>query len=665
MQKPFYLKFGQDDRVILSSSEFSLEDFDTSPSDVTIVMRNLTSTATLQKNDGAGNYTSITRENDASYAFALEDFQQGLIAVYLSDPAGKKVEFTLEAIDSNGNRNDISKSNIYQKGARSFSFDVVEPLSSKELEVDLQTGYQKAFPLGRVEPVIEKVRARTSRGGVLHVVLENGVSGDLLEMHKSVSGVRGRWRHREHRYTLTVSDGTTTSERIAEALAAIYYRARESAAEQPRELVVSWIDATSSETLLFDVPLANRPPVLRNWGLAARYHDITLVSGATETPLDLGYHPYREYMPEILDNEGEVVRLEVVLTDKAGGVLSADERVFLPQELRDQMQAQGLVLRELRSSDNKARALAIEAADGKTPVSPEFMSQVVQGLQYHHGAIGRAGDVGERRRISVAAFDGEAYSQTLTMEVRLVNRVPNPARYVNTFIGTSKQFGMGVSSGTGNQDNEAGMTFPGAAYPFGAVRLTPDTDQPIAYGGYRHDKDVSGMGFVLTAFSGPGCAAAKGGKFSVGAGETLTSAADRNSQRSEAGYYKVLLRGVEQRVELEAAASSPRTATMRLNLQEDGLNGFIFVRGSVQFLEQDDHWVFTYDTTEEGVCIGDRALSTFYVSHAYREASGGQSVRWGGDLFYFKREPASGGCQGFDVLCFQRGGVAQHLCGEP
>ena len=103
------------------------------------------------------------------------------------------------------------------------------------------------------------------------------------------------------------------------------------------------------------------------------------------------------------------------------------------------------------------------------------MSRVLQGLSYRHGAAGRDGDVGERRRISVAVFDGEAYSQTLEMEVRLVDRVPNPARYVNTFIGTAKQSGMGVSQGTGNPDNEAGMTFPGAAYPFGAVRLTPET----------------------------------------------------------------------------------------------------------------------------------------------------------------------------------------------
>ena len=97
-----------------------------------------------------------------------------------------------------------------------------------------------------------------------------------------------------------------------------------------------------------------------------------------------------------------------------------------------------------------------------------------------------------------------------------MNTLPNPARYVNTFIGTAKQSGMGVSQGTGNTDNEAGMTFPGAAYPFGAVRLTPQTGQSPAYGGYRDDKSLSSMKFVVTAFSGPGCQGAEAGESTGG-----------------------------------------------------------------------------------------------------------------------------------------------------
>ena len=317
--------------------------------------------------------------------------------------------------------------------------------------------------------------------------------------------------------------------------------------------------------------------------------------------MDLGYHPFREYMPDVLDNEGKVVRLEIVLTDKADGVLSADERVFLLQELQDQAKAQGFVFRSYRSSDDKARALVIEAPEERQ-ASPEFMTRILQSLLYLHGASDRDGDVGERRRISVALFDGEAYSQTLTMEVRLVGTLPNPAGYVNTFIGTSKQVGMGVSSGTGNPDNEAGMTFPGAAYPFGAVRLTPDTGQGHAYGGYRHDKDTSNIRFVVTSFSGPGCAASEGGDFTVGVGGSETKSLVQHSQRSEAGYYKVVLRGGGEQVVLEAAASSPRTATMRLTYPSNGLTGFVSLPGSIQLSEQDGHWVVTYNTSGEGVC---------------------------------------------------------------
>ena len=613
-RKTAFLKFGQDDRAILSPSEFLVEDFDTSASDVTIVMRELSAGATLQKRNAvSGVYRDIEPESDGSLEFTLKELQEGLMAIHLASPLGKKVSFELEARDSDGNWNDVgrsnSKSNTDQRGVREFELTGVLALSPEELETDLETGYQRAVPFGGLEQLIEEARSDGSRAGALHIVLENGVSGDRLEMRKSVSGVRGR-SHGGHRYTLTVSHVATTSARIDEALAQIYYRAREAAGEKERELVVRWA-TTSAETVLFAVPLANRPPVLRNWGIAARYHDITPAPNGAETSLDLGYHPYREYMPEVLDNEGEVVRLEVVLVDKAGGMLSPDERVFLSQELLGQLQVQDLVLRDLRSSDKKARALVLESADGRTLVSPEFMSRILQGLLYRHGAAGRDVDVGERREISVAVFDGEAYSQTRTMEVRLVDKTPDPSKYVNTFIGTAKQSGMGVSSGTGNADNEAGMTFPGAAYPFGAVRLTPDTGQGHAYGGYRHDKSLSKTQFVVTAFSGPGCPASEGGDFTVGVDNTQTKNADKSSQVSEAGYYKVLLRGGGEQVVLEAAASSPRTATMRLTYQSDGLTGFVSLPGSIQLSEQNDRWVVTYNTSEEGVCGGND--STFYV----------------------------------------------------
>ena len=117
----------------------------------------------------------------------------------------------------------------------------------------------------------------------------------------------------------------------------------------------------------------------------------------------------------------------------------------------------------------------LESADGRTPISPEFMSRILQGLSYRHGAAGRDGDVGERREISVAVFDGEAYSQTRTMEVRLVDKTPNPAGYVNTFIGTAEQKRMGVA---GLEGNIAGMTFPGRRIPsaWSSSARTPGAD---------------------------------------------------------------------------------------------------------------------------------------------------------------------------------------------
>ena len=609
-QEFFMLGFGQDDRAILPPSKFFVEDFDTSDSDVTIVMSELSVGATLHKSDGSGGYDPVTAALGDTYEFTLDELQKGLMAIHLASPLGKEVSFELKAKDEADNWNDIDTSNANTEGAREFAFNAVLELAPEKLEVDLETGYQKAVPFGGLEQMIQAVRLSTSLTGALHIVLEDAVSGDRLAMHGSVTGITGAWSDGGHRYILTVSDGATTNARIEEALAQIRYRASESVGEKERRLVVSWVDDTDTPKLLFSVRLANRPPVLRNWGVAARYHDITPAPGGSEAPLDLGYHPYREYMPEILDNEGEVVRLEVVLMDKAGGLLSADERVFLSPQLQDE--AEGLTVRALHSSDGKAYALEIKVADEKTFVSPEFMSRILQGLMYRHGGASRDGDVGERREISVAVFDGQAYAQVHTMEVRLVDTLPNPAGYVNTFIGTSRKIGMGVSAGTGNMDNSAGMTFPGAAYPFGAVRLTPETGRDHAYGGYRHDMDTTDTQFVVTAFSGPGCVAAEGGGFSVGVGGSSTKDADRSSQESEAGYYKVVLsRSVEQ-VVLEAAASSPRTATMHLTYQSDGVTGLLDTPRGVEISNRTDHWVVTYETSEEGVCRGPD--SHFYVS---------------------------------------------------
>ena len=411
------------------------------------------------------------------------------------------------------------------------------------------------------------------------------MSGDRLVMHGSVTGITGAWSDGGHRYILTVSDGTTTNAQIEEALAQIHYRASESVGEKERRLVVSWDGDTSAEMRLFSVRLPNRPPVLRNWGVAARYHDITPAPGGSEAPLDLGYHPFREYMPDILDNEGEVVRLEVVLMDKAGGLLSADERVFLSSQLQDEAEAAGLAVRALHSSDGKAYALEIKV--GGVPVSPEFMSRILQGLMYRHGAAGRDGDVGERREISVAVFDGRAYAQVRTMEVRLVDESPSPVKYVNTFIGTEEQKRMGVAGLAGNI---AGMTFPGASYPFGMVKFSPDTEVGGRWGrqgtdrngGYRRDMNKGDLRFGLQYLSGPGCAVAGVGQFKVGASGRSDASDDwsTSDESSSPGYYQVGVKDggsgpAVSRINVELATGTARTGMMRLTYDAAATGGWI------------------------------------------------------------------------------------------
>ena len=622
VQESRLLKFGQDDRATLLPSEFRVEDFDTPPSDVTIVMRGLTAGVTPQKSDGSGGYASITSESDGSYEFTLKELQKGLIALYLSSPVGQAITFTLEAKDTDGNWNDVGKGSTHERGERLFSLMGVLPLSPEELETDLETGHQRAIPFSSgLEQLIETARSNSTRDGVLRIALVNAVSGDRL-LTKSATGLVGSWSDRGHLYTFTVSDGNTTSADIETAIAQIYYRASESVGGKERVLVVSWVDNTSAEAVLFTARLANRPPVLRNWGIAARYHDITPAPDATETPLDLGYHPFWEYMPDILDNEGKVVRLEVILVDKAGGMLSSDERVFLGYRLQDRLRAQGLVLRELRSSDQKARALVIEAADGKTPVSPEFMSQVLQGLLYRHDADGTDGDVGERRLVSVVVFDGQAYSQALEMEVRLVDKTPDPAKYVNTFIGTAKQKRMGVAGLSGNI---AGMTFPGASYPFGMIKFSPDSEGSagrggsrtgfLQNGGYRRDARTGDLRFGLQYLSGPGCAVAGVGQFKVGvSGRGPSDDWSTSDESSAPGYYQVGVKDqasgpAVSRINVELATGTARTGMMRLTYEAAATGGWIDynygARESVYFStirSLDDEWIVQYESFGMGIC---------------------------------------------------------------
>ena len=111
----------------------------------------------------------------------------------------------------------------------------------------------------------------------------------------------------------------------------------------------------------------------------------------------------------------------------------------------------------------------------------------------------------------------------------------------------------------------------------------------------------------------------------MGVGSSETKNADKSSQESEAGYYEVLLRGGGNEVLFEAAASSPRTSTMRLTYQNDAATGFVRLPGSVTLSEREVHWVVTYNTSEEGILLAERHQRRFrpFREHAYRSASGG------------------------------------------
>ena len=154
-QQFFMLSFGEDDRAILPPSKFFVEDFDSSASAVTIVMSELSAGATLHKSDGSGGYDPVTAALDDPYEFTLEDLQKGLMAIHLASPLGKEVSFELKAKDEADNWNDIDTSNANTEGAREFAFNAVLELAPEKLEVDLETGYQKAVPFGGLEERIQ------------------------------------------------------------------------------------------------------------------------------------------------------------------------------------------------------------------------------------------------------------------------------------------------------------------------------------------------------------------------------------------------------------------------------------------------------------------------------------------------------------------------------
>lgn len=127
----------------------------------------------------------------------------------------------------------------------------------------------------------------------------------------------------------------------------------------------------------------------------------------------------------------------------------------------------------------------------------------------------------------------------------------NLTQYVNTFIGTGGH----------------GHTFPGAAMPFGAVQLSPDT-RPDGYndwdgcGGYHYSDSII-YGFSHTHLSGTGVAdycdvllmptigePVLKGLINQSSAKGYASAFSHNNEKSSPGYYSVLLNDDQIQVEL-------------------------------------------------------------------------------------------------------------------
>ena len=282
----------------------------------------------------------------------------------------------------------------------------------------MQTGYQRAVPFGGLKGKIETVRGATSRDGALRITLENATPGDRLVMRKSVTGIAGAWSDRGHVYTLTVSD-TISSEDIDTAVSEVYYRASEVAGEQVRRVLVHWVDNSGGRRhfctrFLFTIVLlfyatgvlarctmtSRRHPVQRrcrwSWGII-----LTRSTCPRFWTMKAGWYASRSY---------SWTRTEMCSLPTSGS--------FYRSSCESRHKAGGLVVRELRSSDRKARALVIEVADEKPFVSPAFMSRFLQGLdvsswsERRHSGPGRAAtDFGLRFRWAVAhthARDGSA-----------------------------------------------------------------------------------------------------------------------------------------------------------------------------------------------------------------------------------------------------------------
>jgi len=147
-------------------------------------------------------------------------------------------------------------------------------------------------------------------------------------------------------------------------------------------------------------------------------------------------------------------------------------------------------------------------------------------------------------------------------------------KFVNTFIGTGGH----------------GHTFPGATTPYGMVQLSPDTRTLgwDACGGY-HYTDSSIIGFSHTHLSGTGISDLGDILFMPFTGEAKLKAGtaddpdsgyrsrfNHESEKSEPGYYSVLLKDYNIKAELTATA---RTGFHRYTFPENNTAGIIIDLG--------------------------------------------------------------------------------------
>ena len=150
----------------------------------------------------------------------------------------------------------------------------------------------------------------------------------------------------------------------------------------------------------------------------------------------------------------------------------------------------------------------------------------------------------------------------------------SPAEYVNPFIGASTSVaGAGVYHGLGK-------TFPGAAYPFGMVQLSPNTITGGDNGpGYSYEH-TSIEGFAFTQMSGIGWYGDLGNLLVMPSTGTLKTVAgridntaegyrslyDKSSETASAGYYSVLLTDYNIRAE---ATVTERCGLLRFTFPEN------------------------------------------------------------------------------------------------